>query len=90
MKAIQLHKDLQNSNFDHLFKGVKQRERLIGKKVKFKNWEPSMGTLAKDEIWKVGSFQRNYKGETVMRVYATSFKDTFGRCMSFKEATFVK
>jgi hypothetical protein len=90
MKTTKLHKDLQTPSFNHLFKGVKQKKSLIGKKVKFANWEPSMGSLAKTEIWKVGSLQRDYKGDICMRVYATSFKDTFGRCMGFDEAKFVK
>lgn len=67
------------------FKGVKhtaETKKLMGKKVMFKKWNPGLGTAAKNEVFYVGGIQYNYRGDVSVRIYYTSFEDTFGRCAS--------
>lgn len=80
----QIHEMMNNSSFDHLFGNIDAPAEMranIGRLAKY-IWEPSMGTFAKTAIFKIGSIQRNYKGDLCYRVYATTYDDTFGRVMS--------
>jgi hypothetical protein len=93
MKTQKLHKDLQKKGFERYFE-VKKSDlnkvlKYFGKKVMFKNPSSSLGILAKTEIFKVGGAQYNFEGKLVLRVYGTSYKDTFGRCMSLNEMKLV-
>lgn len=83
-----IHIDLQNKYFDKFLK-VKSTtglESFIGMKARYKNWTPALGSLAKDEVYLIGSIQKIYNGDFAFRVYATSYGDTFGRPMKIDEA----
>ncbi len=92
--TIKLHKDLSTSDFKKYFNvktaDANKLHKYLGKLVQYKKWNPSLGSIAKTEKYKVGGFQYNFKGELCLRVYCTSFNDTFGRVMGLKEFKVVK
>lgn len=91
MKQKPLHPAIDIPAFDHLLKvqSATGLESFIGAKVKYKDWTPQQGTLAKTEVYIVGSIQKIYDGSFAFRVYATSYNDTFGRPMKLNEAEIV-
>lgn len=56
-----------------------EMEKNIGRQIKYINWTPSMGTLARDNTFTIIGVQKNYKGEKCYRVMCDGYNDTFGR-----------
>lgn len=67
----------------------KKMAKNIGRRVIYKNWKPSMGTLARDHTFTIVGIQKDYAGNLCYRVTCNGFKDTFGRCANPKEIEFV-
>lgn len=86
-----LHPKLDQPVFDHLFKVETPNKLLvdIGRNCRYKNWNPSLGSIARTEIYTIGSIQKDYKGDLCYRVYANSYNDTFGRCMQIDQCEFI-
>jgi len=91
MGKKKLHPLIAGENFSGLFnvKSDTGLESFIGSKVKYKQWDKSMGTIARDEVYVIGSIQKIYTGELAFRVYATSYNDDFGRPMRVSESVII-
>jgi hypothetical protein len=66
----------------HLVSANDIRAVWLGKKVRYLrscDWIKH-GTLARDCIFEVREVQNDFEGKPVLRIYNTSFADTFGRC----------
>lgn len=50
----------------------------IGRKIRFINWEPSMGTRRRDHTFTIVAVQKNYRDEFAYRVTCDGTNDTFG------------
>ncbi|QNK01705.1 hypothetical protein [Dyella telluris] len=51
----------------------------VGRKLRYLNWEPKMGTIARDFTFTVREFQKDYRGELCYRIYCDGFDDRVGR-----------
>ena len=100
---MKVHKDLIESGLADLLKISNLTDNLdlakfIGKKVRYKRkllensaFLKSVGTNALTEIYEVKQVQKDYKGDDVLRGYATvNFNDTFGRCLNVEDIELVK
>lgn len=72
-----------------LFVEDSEMEKNIGCIIKYINWEPSMGTIARDYNFTVIGVQKNWRGEIVYRVLCNDGHDTFGRCAHIDEIEFI-
>jgi hypothetical protein len=54
-------------------------EKNIGRRVRFINWEPKMGTLTRDFSFTIIGVQRTIYGEKAYRVTCDGYADSFGR-----------
>jgi hypothetical protein len=61
----------------------------IGRKVRFINWEPGMGTMARDYTFTIVGHQRTYGGRLAYRVLCDNGWDDFGRPAHYDEVEFV-
>ena len=98
-----IHDDLVKSGLSDFYKISKITDNLqlgqfLGKKVRYKkellnnkSFLRSVGRYALTEIYEIKQVQKNWKGEDVLRGYATvNFNDTFGRCLNVEEIELVK
>lgn len=66
-------------------------ESFIGKVVKYKNWEPSMGTFKRDFNFRIIGVQKNWRGDIIWRGVRIDdvHIDTFGLPIDPSEVEFV-
>ena len=67
-----------------------EMEKDIGRVVKFINWNPSMGTVARDYTFTIIGVQKIHDGRLAYRVQCNGFDDTFGRPALRDEIKFIR
>lgn len=63
--------------------------RNVGRIVRFKEWEPTDGTLRRDFSFTIRGLQLNYRGKVCYRVYSNGYNDVFGSVGDPDEIEFV-
>ena len=62
----------------------------IGRDVRFKDWQPSLGTLRRDFSFRIVGTQLTWDGKIAYRVTCNGYNDTFGSVARPEDVEFVE